>query len=71
MAIQCTYTVVIITLYLYQQIIVNTDFDDLSESDYGYYEHQSCMLILLCETALQVTLWSCKICLLFFYKHLT
>lgn len=63
----------VVCLYEYQQIQDNVDWDNLdpSSDDYLYYEHLTNRMVLVCETAMQTTLWCNKLCLLLVYKHFT
>jgi hypothetical protein len=66
MACKCTYTVIIVCLYEPQKILDNVHFDDLgpTSDEYIYHEHMTTTFIVVPETAIQVTLWCNKACLL-------
>ncbi|KAH6658875.1 hypothetical protein BKA67DRAFT_508962, partial [Truncatella angustata] len=68
--ILATYTIAVTSLYIYEGIITNTNFEELTEEQKVFYGRQLGILNILAETAIQTTLWGNKCCFLILYHRL-
>ncbi|KZL76093.1 decarboxylase [Colletotrichum tofieldiae] len=65
------YTAAITALYLYFDIVAETDFESITPEQGVAIGRELGILNILAETAIQTTLWGNKCCLLLLYNRLT
>ncbi|GKT55378.1 decarboxylase [Colletotrichum tofieldiae] len=68
---QFIYTAAITALYLYFDIVEETDFESITPKQGVAIGRELGILNILAETAIQTTLWGNKCCLLLLYNRLT
>ncbi|OHW95633.1 hypothetical protein CSPAE12_05803 [Colletotrichum incanum] len=64
------YTAAVAALYMYFDIVAETDFESITPEQDAAIGHELGILNILAETAIQTTLWGNKCCLLFLYNRL-
>ncbi|TQN72047.1 hypothetical protein CSHISOI_03454 [Colletotrichum shisoi] len=65
------YTTAIATLYMYFEIVAETDFETITPERSAAIGYDLGVLNILAETAIETTLWGNKCCLLILYNRLT
>ncbi|TID04245.1 hypothetical protein CH35J_002420 [Colletotrichum higginsianum] len=65
------YTTAIASLYMYFEIVAETDFETITPEQDAAIGYELGVLNILAETAIETTLWGNKCCLLILYNRLT